>query len=83
MDQKSSFFICPRVSARSLHSFHITAGDHQLVGGTGVAQTMEYDAGELRVLCTPSTVPFIAIFKNSADQKRHIAICSLRILLVH
>ena len=35
--------------ARSLHGFHITAGDHQLVGGTGVAQTMEHDAGELRV----------------------------------
>ena len=69
--------------ARSLHGFHITVGDHQLVGGTGMPQTMEHDAGELRVLCTPSTVPFIAIFKNSADQKRHIAICSLRILLVH
>ena len=35
--------------ARSLHGFHITAGDHQLVGGAGVAQTMEHDAGELRV----------------------------------
>ena len=46
-------------------------------------QTMEHDAGELRVLYPPSTVPFIAIFKNSADQKRHIAIYSLRTLLVH
>ena len=35
--------------ARSLHSFHITAGDHQLVGGAGMPQTMEHDAGELRV----------------------------------
>ena len=69
--------------ARSLHSFHITAGDHQLVGGAGMPQTMEHDLLKLRVLCTPSTVPFIAIFKSSADQKRHIAICSLRILLVH
>ena len=69
--------------ARSLHGFHITAGFNQLVSSTGVAQTMEHDLLKLRALCTPSAVPFIAIFKNSADQKRHIAICSLRILLVH
>jgi len=35
--------------ARFLHGFHIAAGDHQLVGGTGMPQAMEHDAGELRV----------------------------------
>ena len=35
--------------ARSLHGFHIAAGDHQRVGGAGMPQTMEHDAGELRV----------------------------------
>ena len=35
--------------ARSLHGFHIADGDHQLVGGAGMPQTMEHDAGELRV----------------------------------
>ena len=46
-------------------------------------QTMEHDAGELRVLYPPSTVPFIAIFKNSANQNGIFAIYSLRTLLVH
>ena len=41
------FFCSP--TARSLHGFHITAEDHQLVGGAGMPQTMEHDAGELRV----------------------------------
>ena len=35
--------------ARSLHGFCIAAGDYQLVGGTEMPQTMEHDAGELRV----------------------------------
>ena len=69
--------------ARSLHGFHITAGDHQLVGGAGMPQTVEHDLLKLRVLCTPSAVPFIAIFKNSAYQNGIFAICSLRMLLVH
>ena len=35
--------------ARSLHGFHIAAEDHQMVGGAGMPQAMEHDAGELRV----------------------------------
>ena len=35
--------------ARSLHGFHITAGDHQLVGGAGMPQTVEHDLLKLRV----------------------------------
>ena len=37
------------VSCGTLHRFEVTAGDHQLVGGTGMPQTVEHDAGELRV----------------------------------
>jgi len=35
--------------ARSLHGLDVAAGFDQLVSSTGVAQTMEHDAGELRV----------------------------------
>ena len=38
------------VTCCSLYGFHITAGDHQLVGRTGMPQAMEHDAGELRML---------------------------------
>ena len=41
------------VSSGSLNSLHIAAGDHQLVGGTGVLQTVEHDLLKLRVLCPP------------------------------
>ena len=41
------------VSCGSLNSFHIAAGDHQLVGGTGMAQTVKDDAGKLRVCVLP------------------------------
>ena len=37
------------VSCGPLHRLDVTAGDHQLVGGTGMPQTVEHDAGELRV----------------------------------
>ncbi len=33
------------VSCGPLHRLHIAAGDHQLIGRTGVAQTVEYDTG--------------------------------------
>ena len=55
--------ICRSVSCGSLNSFHIAAGDHQLIGGTGMAQTMEHDAGELRV----RVLPFEGFF---ADEHR-------------
>ena len=37
------------VSCGPLHRFDVAAGDHQLIGGAGVAQTVKDDAGELRV----------------------------------
>ena len=38
--------------------------------------------GQIRLLA-PIALPFIAIFKNSANQNGIFAICSLRMLLVH
>ena len=37
----------------ALYRFHIAAGDHQLIGGTGMPQTVKHNAGELRVLVLP------------------------------
>ena len=37
------------VSCGALNGLYIAAGDHQLIGGTGMAQTMEHDTWELRV----------------------------------
>ena len=51
------------VSCSPLHRLDVTAGDHQLIGGAGVAQTVEYDAGELRVC----VLPFQELF---ADEHR-------------
>ena len=44
--------ICRSVSSGSLNGHHIAAGDHQLIGGTGMRQTVEHDTWELRV-CVP------------------------------
>ncbi len=41
------------VACCALHRFHITAGDQQLIGGTGMPQTVKHNAGELRVLVLP------------------------------
>ena len=37
------------VSCGPLHRLDVTAGDHQLVGGTGMPRTVKDDARELRV----------------------------------
>ena len=34
--------ICRSVTRCALHSLHIAAGDHQLVGGTGMPQTIQW-----------------------------------------
>ena len=47
----------------SLYGFHIAAGDHQLVGGTGMPQTVKDDVRELRV----RILPFQELF---ADEHR-------------
>ena len=41
----------------ALHRFEVTAGLQQLVGGTGVAQTVEHDLLKLRVLGSPLSIP--------------------------
>ena len=41
------------VSCGSLNGPHIAAKDHQLIGGTGMAQTVKDDAGKLRVCVLP------------------------------
>ena len=41
------------VTCGPLHRLDVTAGDHQLVGGTGMPQTMKDDARELRVCVLP------------------------------
>ena len=37
------------VSCSPLHRLDVTAGDHQLIGGTGMPQTVKDDVRELRV----------------------------------
>ena len=51
------------VSCGPLHRLDVAAGDHQLVGGTGMPQTVKDDAGELRV----GILPLEELF---ADQHR-------------
>ena len=41
------------VPCGALNGFHIAAGDHQLIGGTGMPQAVKHDASELRVLVLP------------------------------
>ena len=45
------------VAGVALHRLEVTARLQQLVGGTGVSQTVEHDLLKLRVLCPPHTVP--------------------------
>ena len=45
--------ICTGVTCGPLHRLDVAAGDHQLVGGTGMPQTVEHDAGKLRVCVLP------------------------------
>ena len=46
-------YIRTGVSCGPLHCLNVTAGNHQLVGGTGMPQTVKDDAGELRVCILP------------------------------
>ena len=48
---------CRCMTCVALHRLEVTARLQQLVGGTGVAQTVEHDLLKLRVLCPPHTVP--------------------------
>ncbi len=55
--------ICRSVSCGTLNGLHIAAGDHQLIGGTGVTQTVEHNTRELPV----GILPFEELL---ADQHR-------------
>ena len=46
------------VPCGALNGFHIAAGDHQLIGGTGMSQTVEHDLFKLWMLRSPQAVPF-------------------------
>ena len=48
------------VPCGALNGFHIAAGDYQLIGGTGMPQTVEHDTRELR-MCI---LPFEELFAN-------------------
>ena len=48
---------CRCMTCVALHRLEVTARLQQLVGGTGMAQTVEHDLLKLRVLCPPHTVP--------------------------
>ena len=41
----------------ALHRFEVAARLQQLIGGTGVSQTMKHDLLKLRVLCSPLAIP--------------------------
>ena len=45
--------ICRGVSGGALNGLHIAAGDHQLIGCTGMPQTVEHNTRELRVCILP------------------------------
>lgn len=47
------------VSCGPLHCLDVAAGDHQLIGGTGMPQTVKDDAGELRVCVLPHLFPAV------------------------
>ena len=45
------------VAGITLHRFEVAARLQQLIGGTGVSQTMKHDLLKLRVLCSPLAIP--------------------------
>ena len=55
--------ICRGVSCGALNGLHIAAGDHQLIGCTGMPQTVEHNTREFRV----GILPFEELL---ADQHR-------------
>ena len=59
--------ICRSVSCGALNGLYIAAGDHQLIGGTGMPQTVKDNAGELR-MCIP---PFQELLAAVPDELLH------------
>ena len=49
---------CGGVTCIALHRLEVAVRLQELIGGTGVPQTMEHDLFKLRVLRSPQTVPF-------------------------
>ena len=49
---------CRCMTCVALHRLEVTVRLQELVGGTGVPQTMEHDLLKLRVLGSPQAVPF-------------------------
>ena len=49
---------CGGMTCIALHRLEVAVRLQELIGGTGVPQTMEHDLFKLRVLRSPQTVPF-------------------------
>ena len=63
------------VSCGPLHRLDVTAGDHQLVGGTGMPQTVEHDAGKLRVCIESITQSAKFLAKSKRLLQRGYVLC--------
>ena len=63
------------VSCGSLHRLDVTAGDHQLVGGTGMPQTVKDDAGKLRVCIESITQSAKFLAKSKRLLQRGYVLC--------
>ena len=54
------------VTGSPLHRLDVATRDHQLVGGTGMPQTVEHDAGKLRVCILPFQELFGSLHRDRA-----------------
>lgn len=65
--------ICRSMSGSSLNSFYIAAGDHQLVGGTGMPLRYNYDKPE-KPRRIKSFEVFSLVFSSFSKPKNHTEI---------
>ena len=54
------------VTGSPLHRLDVATRDHQLIGGTGMPQTVEHDAGKLRVCILPFQELFGSLHRDRA-----------------
>ena len=58
------------VACVALHRLEVAIRLQELVGGTGVAQTVEHDLLKLRVFCSPQTVPLCQQLRRNGQAVR-------------
>ena len=63
------------VTCGPLHRLDVATGDHQLVGGTGMPQTMKDDTGELRVCIESITQSAKFLAKSKRLLQRGYVLC--------